>query len=121
LNILFFVIKTWIWPAHAPYAIGPVQASPVKFTLNLRVGEEVIDFCSSSSYDLSGFSSGAGPEVVYVESSSSSIGNDWFDASVVPHGFPDKGVVMTIDRSQLDDVSRRVLGRVWLVTVVCHN
>jgi hypothetical protein len=29
--------------------------------------------------------------------------------------------VMTIDRSQLDDVSRRVLGRVWLVTVVCHN
>jgi hypothetical protein len=43
-------------------------------------------FCSSSSYDLSGFSSGAGPEVVYVESSSSSIGNDWFDASVVPHG-----------------------------------
>jgi hypothetical protein len=47
-----------------------------------------------------------GQEMVCVGSSSSSIGSDWFDASVVADGFPDEGIVIKIDRGQLDVASR---------------
>jgi hypothetical protein len=69
---------------------------------------------TSSSYDLSTFSSkarsavDAGQVVMCVDTSSPSLGDDWVDASTVPNSFLD-GVVMTIDRGQLEAAAEHAL------------
>jgi hypothetical protein len=70
--------------------------------------DNIIDVCSSGSYDLSLFSSkadstrDAGRVVMLGESSSLGVNDDWPEASAVVERFRDKGVLSTIEHGHLE-------------------
>jgi hypothetical protein len=69
--------------------------------LSHSIIKDVVDVYSYSSYDLSAFDLDAGSlpclgqGIMRAESSNSIIGSDWSDASILPEGIPDDGVLVS--------------------------